>query len=148
MAGEGIERERGCSRAREWASLCADGQLSELERLLLRRHLARCPSCRAFADELTFATRLIRDTPLEQPSRRLQPAARPARSRRPRYRLAFATALLALTATAGGLLGSFLGGGSSQSPAPIPAPTEVAVVPQTGTTPLPQVPAEPSGGNV
>jgi predicted anti-sigma-YlaC factor YlaD len=38
-----------CERARAWASLRADGELSELESALLDAHLARCASCRSFA---------------------------------------------------------------------------------------------------
>jgi hypothetical protein len=64
-----------------------------------------------------------------------------------RYRLAFATALLALAATAGGLLGSFLGGnGAGEGPAP--PPTIALLPPDSSTVPLPQLPAEPPGENV
>jgi predicted anti-sigma-YlaC factor YlaD len=42
-------RWQPCERAREWASLRADGELSELESVLLDVHLARCDACRAFA---------------------------------------------------------------------------------------------------
>jgi predicted anti-sigma-YlaC factor YlaD len=38
-----------CERAKAWASLRTDGELSELESALLDAHLDRCDSCRAFA---------------------------------------------------------------------------------------------------
>lgn len=144
--GTRVDRDRGCSRAREWASLRVDGQLSELERLLLRRHLARCASCRAFAETLTAVTKVIRETPREQPSRSLVRVPAPARPRRARYRLAFATALLALAATTGGLIGSFLGGnGDGTGPTP-PAPS-IALLPDDDDGTLPRLPETP-GANV
>jgi predicted anti-sigma-YlaC factor YlaD len=57
-----------CERAREWASLRADGELSELESALLDAHLCRCAPCRSFArgaEELTAALRAAR---LERPA--------------------------------------------------------------------------------
>jgi predicted anti-sigma-YlaC factor YlaD len=71
--------ERGCIRAREWASLRLDGELSELERLFLRHHLARCAECHAFAGSLAAATGAIRETPQEAPGRSLFPEPVPAR---------------------------------------------------------------------
>lgn len=59
---------RRCDRAREYASLRLDGELSDFERALLDSHLDRCPSCRAFADDLVSVTDRLRAAPLEQPS--------------------------------------------------------------------------------
>lgn len=59
---------RRCDRAREYASLRLDGELSDFERALLDSHLDRCPSCRAFADDLVAVTGRLRAAPLEQPS--------------------------------------------------------------------------------
>lgn len=53
-----------CERAREWASLCLDGELSEFERVLLRAHLDRCASCSSYAGTLTRATDELRRAPL------------------------------------------------------------------------------------
>jgi predicted anti-sigma-YlaC factor YlaD len=58
---------RRCDRAREYASLRLDGELSEFERALLETHLERCPSCRAFADDLVGVTERLRTAPLERP---------------------------------------------------------------------------------
>ncbi len=38
-----------CERARSWAALAPDGELSELERKLLDSHLTRCGACSHFA---------------------------------------------------------------------------------------------------
>jgi predicted anti-sigma-YlaC factor YlaD len=54
-----------CARARFWASLRVDGELSELEGALLDAHLARCDSCRTTADGFGAAAGLLRATPHE-----------------------------------------------------------------------------------
>ena len=59
---------RRCDRAREYASLRLDGELSTFECSLLESHLDRCPSCRAFADDLVSVTHRLRMAPLERPS--------------------------------------------------------------------------------
>jgi predicted anti-sigma-YlaC factor YlaD len=59
---------RRCDRAREYASLRLDGELSDFESALLDSHIERCPSCRAFADDLVGVTDRLRTAPLEQPS--------------------------------------------------------------------------------
>jgi predicted anti-sigma-YlaC factor YlaD len=58
---------RGCDRAREYASLRLDGELSDFERALLDSHLERCPGCRAFAADLGCVTERLRTAKLEQP---------------------------------------------------------------------------------
>jgi anti-sigma factor RsiW len=65
-------RPRGvlCDRARAWAALLPDPELSEVERKLLDRHLAGCAGCRGFAQEIAAVTELIRSdelVPLPQP---------------------------------------------------------------------------------
>lgn len=57
-----------CARARFWASLRVDGELSELESALLDAHVVRCSSCRTFvgsSEEIVVALRAAR---LEQPA--------------------------------------------------------------------------------
>lgn len=53
-----------CERARCWASLRLDGELSELEERLLEAHLERCAECRAFDLAATGLTRELRAAPL------------------------------------------------------------------------------------
>jgi anti-sigma factor RsiW len=55
-----------CARARFWASLRIDGELSELEGALLDAHLARCAHCRALAVDIAETTDALRAAPLER----------------------------------------------------------------------------------
>lgn len=56
-----------CARAREWASLRLDDQLSDFEEVLLEAHLALCDDCRAFAASISDLTAALRSAPLERP---------------------------------------------------------------------------------
>jgi hypothetical protein len=95
-----------CERARQWSSLRADGELSELEEALLDKHLASCAACSAFDDRLQTASELLRAAPAEAPSVRFRmPAPAPAR-----FPVAWriAVAAIAVAAAAGSLVGSTL----------------------------------------
>jgi predicted anti-sigma-YlaC factor YlaD len=59
---------RRCDRAREYASLRLDGELSEFERVLLESHLEGCPSCSAFAVDIAAVAGHLREAPLERPT--------------------------------------------------------------------------------
>jgi predicted anti-sigma-YlaC factor YlaD len=52
-----------CTRARFLASLRIDGELSELEGVLLDGHLAACDGCREAADGFAAAARMLRAEP-------------------------------------------------------------------------------------
>lgn len=67
-----------CDRARHAASLRLDVELSQLERALLDRHLAHCPSCAAFASDVGAVTNVLRTAPLVPLDR---PIALPLRRR-------------------------------------------------------------------
>ena len=99
-----------CERARGWASLALDCELSEVERGHLRAHLAECAACATFVAGLREVTHELRAAPLPAPSRPLVP--RRMRSRR----VPLVLALLAIVgaAAAGGVAGSL-------RPAPAPA---------------------------
>ena len=58
---------RRCDGAREYASLRLDGELSDFESALLDSHIERCPTCRAFAEDLVGVTERLRNAPLERP---------------------------------------------------------------------------------
>jgi ferric-dicitrate binding protein FerR (iron transport regulator) len=95
-----------CERARHWASLRLDGELSTLEGQLLDRHLRACEECRAFDAGIGVATSLLREAPPELPRRQASPA--PARRSRFQFE-ARRTALVAAAALAlGALIGSVL----------------------------------------
>jgi anti-sigma factor RsiW len=94
-----------CDRAREWASLRLDGELSELESALLAAHVERCVDCRAFTDDVDAATAALRDAQLEPLT---APVVLPRRTARARTRALQASAAAALVVTAAGL-GSLFG---------------------------------------
>ena len=56
---------RLCDRARSWAALAPDGELSELERTLLRAHLLRCSGCSRFAADVAAITAALRSASFE-----------------------------------------------------------------------------------
>jgi predicted anti-sigma-YlaC factor YlaD len=85
---------RECDRARQWASLELDGELSEFEHVLLEGHLAGCASCSAFRADIVGATRELRAAPLEPYLETIQLR----RIRRARLRFAPAAAALAVAA--------------------------------------------------
>lgn len=108
--------EANCGRARSWVSHEIDGELSQVERVLLAAHLRRCSECARFAEDVRSFTHLVRAAPLERPERTFEiPVRRPARLR-VMGRIAIATALVALAGGLGVLAGSNEGEPSSQTP--------------------------------
>jgi predicted anti-sigma-YlaC factor YlaD len=145
MAGDALERDRSCRRAREWVSLRLDGELSELERLLLRRHLSRCDECRAMAVRVEQAAELMRTAPLERPDRRVAEAMPAPSHPRIRYRIVAAAAVIAVGVGIGTVVG--IGGGDANPVAPRPTITEIALLPDEQVTPTrpTRPPIEPPG---
>ena len=137
MAGRNPLTERApCERAREWASLRLDDELSPLEEELLVRHLETCEGCRAFESNVRWATDVMRLTAAERPSRRVTIPARPAAGRwaGPRRAALAAAAALAL----GALVGS-----TAQGPGPSEpdSPGQVSLVDADDFPPSAPVPA-------
>lgn len=91
-----------CERARQWASIELDGELSTFERVLLRAHLAHCSSCRGFRERTSGLTLALRAAPPEQ----LEQPIQIGRMRR-RFRLRVAPAAAAMAVAFVGL-GSIL----------------------------------------
>jgi predicted anti-sigma-YlaC factor YlaD len=120
-----VSKGQLCARARFWASLRIDGELSELEGALLDAHLARCDGCRTVAEGFGGAAQLLRATP----PARVDPVAVHV-SQSPR-RL-FATIAVAALLLVGVVAGSLVRGQVSHQAAP--APRAVAVV-ATSETP-------------
>jgi hypothetical protein len=54
-----------CETAREWVSLRLDGELSELEEAMLRRHVSGCADCRTFEEATESFTTRLRSARLE-----------------------------------------------------------------------------------
>jgi anti-sigma factor RsiW len=58
-------RSIACERARMWAALLPDGELSQFERRILEVHLARCTDCARHAEQVAAIVAVVRDTPSE-----------------------------------------------------------------------------------
>jgi hypothetical protein len=94
-----------CERARTWASLSIDGELSQFGQAQLRAHVGRCASCAAFAQNLEVLAEALRQAPLEQPTTDVMPVARRLTARRA-IQLGAAAAAVAIAASLGSLAGS------------------------------------------
>jgi predicted anti-sigma-YlaC factor YlaD len=115
-----------CERARAWASLELDDELSELERALLAAHLRECVPCAAAVEEIRTFTMALRAAPPERLQRPLV-----VRRRRPRVgyvavRVAAAATLATFAAGLGMLAGSL--GNDGTPPAPRSS-SELALLP-------------------
>ena len=79
-----ISRSAVCERARVWASLLPDGDLSLFERRLLDAHCMRCSECRRLRDDVVSLTAIVRDTPLDEMAQPVRvPSSARLRSWRP-----------------------------------------------------------------
>ena len=93
-SGAGQRTGALCERARSWAALALDGELSELERKLLRAHVMRCADCSRFEVEVAAVTRELRALALEPLSRTIAIPAPHGRPAHRRLRTAGATAVV------------------------------------------------------
>src|SRR3954467_8797888 len=87
-----------CERARTWASLGVDGELSQFGQAQLRAHVGRCAACAAFAQNLDTLAGELRRAPLEQPTTDVMPVARRSTARRA-LQLGAAAAAVAIAAS-------------------------------------------------
>jgi anti-sigma factor RsiW len=138
-----------CDRARFWASLRLDGELSELEGALLDAHLARCAGCREVAEGFGASTTALRSASLE----RVAPVAvdLPRSPRRLLATIAVAS-LLVLAVITGGLVRGQVSHNAASSPrlvavvASFETPDQIRRLRRTtllNTRPLPRDVAEP-----
>jgi len=58
-----------CDRVRGQISVGLDGELSQLERVMIASHLERCGTCRDYELDVIGFTRVVRDAPLEPMAR-------------------------------------------------------------------------------
>jgi predicted anti-sigma-YlaC factor YlaD len=107
-------RHDACLRARERASLRADGELSVFEAAALRAHLGGCADCRAYMASVDEVTRRLRSTPLEEPNLSIRV---PRRSYRSLVAVGPAVAAAAVAAVAVMQVTSFGSSGVSVAPA-------------------------------
>ena len=94
-----------CERARAWASLGLDGELSQVEHALLRAHVGRCAGCAEFAGDVVALTKGLRTTALVRPAVAELPVRRRSSRRRTR-RLVAAVTVVVVAAGLGSLTGS------------------------------------------
>ena len=101
-------RKPECERAQSLASLALDGELTEVEEMLLEAHLRECGACRLRAREARAVTVALRQAPLEPRERRFELPRRPqvASRRALVLRGGVAAALAALSAGLGVFAGS------------------------------------------
>jgi anti-sigma factor RsiW len=124
-----------CDRARIWASLALDGELSDLERRLLEAHLGRCESCAGFVAGVEALAEVLRAGPLEVPERRFVPPAR--RRIVPGKRVAGPVGLAASLAGLAVGLGVLVGPLTRESDEPAPRlPEDVVLVTPTAANQL------------
>jgi hypothetical protein len=116
-----------CGRARFWASLRIDGELSELEGALLDAHLADCADCAGFATGSLGATAALRAVPLVAPAP--VSIAYPASPRR-----VFAAIVTAAVVIGAALLGGLGDGSQAGGTGSLAAVRSVSVV-ANGDTP-------------
>jgi Putative zinc-finger len=126
-----------CERARTWASLSLDGELSQFGQAQLRAHVGRCAACASFAHDLEGLAEELRRAPLEQPTTVVMPVARRSSARRA-LQLGAAAAAIAIAASLGSLAGSL----SSRDPGSVSAsslqfPMQAFRVAQLRPAPLP-----------
>jgi hypothetical protein len=124
----GVFHTSGCERARTWAALQPDGELSELERRLLAAHVSRCPECASFAAGVEAVVEEMRTTPLEPVPATSPVVAWRRRTVVPATRAAGRVASVAAAAAAG-IIAFSLGAGTlgdvERSPAPAPILIEI-----------------------
>lgn len=95
---------QACDRARTYASLRLDGELSDFENALLEAHLESCGACRAFAGDVIALTAHLRSAELERLPRPLELPIR-VRAGLRRLQLGAAAAFLVTVVGAGSLIG-------------------------------------------
>jgi anti-sigma factor RsiW len=105
-----------CARARFWASLRVDGELSELEAALLDAHLRRCGDCREFHAAAAGSATLLRTAPVETAAQVTLPARRRTRGG-PLLAVGGAAALVGAAVLAGLVHGVGAPGGGTPSAA-------------------------------
>jgi predicted anti-sigma-YlaC factor YlaD len=107
---------RSCERARGSISADLDGELSEVEQAMLRRHLRQCSSCSAFRVESRAFTDILRQAELEEYSVDFSPVTARRRWSGQVRRAIPAVAAAVLFVTVGGTLGRMVGERSQPEP--------------------------------
>ena len=113
-----------CERARAWASLRVDGELSELQSALLDAHLRRCPTCREFARGAEDLAAALASARLEQPAQ-LELVLPPRGRLRALGRTALAAGTVAIASVAATIAGVSVADGTARAVRPVAMVTAV-----------------------
>lgn len=114
-----IAISQACERARGWASLRADGELSELESTLLDAHLSRCGLCCAFAGGAEDVAVALRAARLELPAPLALVLPRRRRAVLRGLQVAACSALVVTAGAVAALVGVDRGGAASNAAKPV-----------------------------
>jgi predicted anti-sigma-YlaC factor YlaD len=115
-----MERKVFCERARAWAALQSDGELSTFEQRLLDAHLERCAECSGFALRVDAVSAALRTAPLEAPATPVSVASLHRRRSYVPRRAIYSAAAAAAAAVMAVVIGSAVsvpGGNSTAAPA-------------------------------
>jgi predicted anti-sigma-YlaC factor YlaD len=107
-----------CERARAWASLRVDDELSELQSAVLDSHLRRCRACRAFARGTEQLSATLASARLEQPVQ-LELVLPPRGRLRALGRTALAAGAVAAASVAATLTGVSVSDGTARVSRPV-----------------------------
>ena len=107
-----------CERAREWASLRLDGELSQLESAMLESHLARCAACNDVVFQTEALTGALRTSPLEAVRR---PIAIPRAGAMRAARVTAAAAVMLVAAGLGSVFATSMPPSATEHAAPRPS---------------------------
>jgi ferric-dicitrate binding protein FerR (iron transport regulator) len=123
-------RRAACERARVWAALLPDGELSLFEQRLLEAHCAHCAECRHVLESISGLTEIIRATTPDEMDRQVR-ILRP----RPAWRSASGVAA-SVSAAAFALALAFWVGPQRAHPGQSPTSTAPVIVftPESSTT--------------
>jgi ferric-dicitrate binding protein FerR (iron transport regulator) len=116
-------RHAACERARVWAALLPDGELSLFEQRLLDAHCAHCAECRHLLESIGGLTDVIRATTIEEMDRHVR-ILRP----RPAYWRSASRVLTSGSAAALALGLAFWVGPQQAHPGPAPASTAPVII--------------------
>jgi predicted anti-sigma-YlaC factor YlaD len=94
-----------CERARTWASLALDGELSQVESARLSAHVGRCARCAEFARDVDAVTQELRAMPSVRPRAQCTPVRRRNSGARV-LQLSAAVVVVASAAALGSMAGS------------------------------------------
>ena len=105
-----------CDRARMWASLAADGEISASESASLRAHTAVCPECAAWAAGLVQLVEGMRAAAPVVPERTFMQPVRARRTRTRAIQLAASAAAVAAAVGLGHLAASLTAPAAGKAP--------------------------------